>query len=303
MPSLRDIRRRIRSVKNTAQLTRALQLVAASRMRRAQQRALAARPYADAMRLLIGELASEGAAAGVVPHPLLAQREIDTVGVLLITPDRGLAGPLNTNIIRRGTELILEQENANLEVEVVTVGRKGQDFLARRGRKLLGTFTGIVDKPDYNEVVPIARVIMDGYLRGVMDRAYVVYPRFVSTLVQRPEAVQILPVAPALADASQAADGEARDRRPLDYIYEPDPISILESLLPRYVEVLIYQAVLETSASEQSARMVAMRNATENAKDLVRDLTLTYNKVRQAGITREVTEIASAAEAMAASAR
>jgi F-type H+-transporting ATPase subunit gamma len=281
-----------------SQITKAMEMVAASRMRRAQQRVLAARPYAEAMRSLIGELSIQGAAAGHDLHPLLAQRPIDTVGVLLMTPDRGLAGPLNTNIIRRGTEVILEQENAKLEVEIVTLGRKGQDFFLRRGRKLLGTFTGMVDRPNYDDMIPVARVIMDSYVAGVMDRAYIVYPRFVSTLVQRPEAVQLLPIAPATGGGAETGRTAAQE-----YIYEPDPTTILEALLPRYVEVQIYQALLETAASEQSARMVAMRNATENAKELAQTLTLTYNKVRQAGITREVNEIASAAEAMAASAR
>jgi F-type H+-transporting ATPase subunit gamma len=265
-------------------------------MRRAQQRVLAARPYAQAMQALIGELATQGEAAGAQLHPLLAQRPIDTVGVILITPDRGLAGPLNSHIIRRGTELILNEEKS-YAVEVITVGRRGQDFLARRGRTLLGTFVGLVDKPSYDDIIGVARVVMDSYQSGVMDRCYIVYPRFVSTLVQRPEVVQLLPIAkPA------EAEGDAK-RTTTEYIYEPDPQAILESLLPRYVEVQIYQALLEASASEQSARMVAMQNATENAKELAQTLTLTYNKVRQAGITREVTEIASAAEAMAAESR
>lgn len=297
MASLRDIRRRIRSVRNTAQLTRALQLVAASRMRRAQQQVLQARPYAETMSMLIGELAAQGQAAGADLHPLLAQRPVGTVGVVLVTPDRGLAGPLNTNVIRRGTELILSEEKQYGAVEVVTVGRKGQDFLARRGRSLLGTFTGVADKPSYDASIPIARVVMDGYARGAIDRCYLVFPRFVSTLVQRPEVVQLLPIVGA-----RPPEGEAHGAE-LEYIYEPDPRSILEALLPRYLEVQIYQALLETAASFNSAQMVAMRNATDNAKDLAQDLTLTYNKVRQAGITREVTEIASAAEAMAASAR
>jgi F-type H+-transporting ATPase subunit gamma len=281
-----------------SQITKAMEMVAASRMRRAQQRVLAARPYAEAMRSLIGELSVLGAASGEELHPLLAQRPIHTVGVLLMTPDRGLAGPLNANIIRRGLELIVEQENTNLQVQVVTVGRKGQDFFLRRGRKLLGTFTGIVDRPSYDDVIPVARVIMDSYVAGVMGRAYIVYPRFVSTLVQRPEAVQLLPIAASTGEVDTADRPAAQE-----YIYEPDPATILEALLPRYVEVQVYQALLETSASEQSARMVAMRNATENAKELAQTLTLTYNKVRQAGITREVTEIASAAEAMAATSR
>ncbi len=296
MPSLRDIRRRIRSVRNTAKITKAMELVAASRLRRAQMRVTAARPYADAMRQLIAELASLAAGGGQALHPLLSQRAIDTVGVLLVTPDRGLAGPLNTNVIRRGTEVILDVERDNLEVEIITVGRKGQDFLARRGRKLLGTFIGLTDRVTYDDVIPVARVIMDSYLSGVMDRAMLVYPRFVSTLSQRPEAVQLLPIT-----APELEPGQRAQR--LDYIFEPDPISILEELLPRYVEVQIYQAMLETAASFFSAQMVAMRNATENANDLVQSLSLTYNKVRQANITNQVTEIASAAEAMAAASR
>src|SRR6266567_4541104 len=295
MPSLRDIRRRIRSIRNTAKITKAMELVAASRLRRAQMRVTAARPYAEAMRALMAELGGRARSGGEALHPLLVQREVHNVGVLLVTPDRGLAGALNTNIIRRGTEVILENERGDgRTVQVVTVGRKGQDFLARRGRKLLGTFTGMVDRVRYDDVIPIARVIMDSFISGAIDRALLVYPRFISTLSQRPEVVQLLPITPP------ESSGQERARR-LDYIFEPDPQSILEQLLPRYVEVLIYQAVLETAASFFSAQMVAMRNAADNANDLVESLSLTYNKVRQANITREVTEIASAAEAMAAS--
>jgi F-type H+-transporting ATPase subunit gamma len=298
MPSLRDIRRRIRSVRNTAKITKAMELVAASRLRRAQMRVTAARPYADAMRALISELSSAAPGGVGALHPLLAQRNVEAVGVVIVTPDRGLAGALNTNIIRRGTEVIAEEER-NGRVEVVTVGRRGEAFLARRGRQLLGTFTGFIDKVEYDHVIPIARVVMDGYVNGQIDRAVLVYPRFVSTLSQRPEVIQLLPIQPP--EPTDEREREQRQRR-LDYIFEPDPVSILEQLLPRYVEVQIYQALIETAASFYSAQMVAMRNATENANDLVQSLSLTYNKVRQAGITREVTEIASAAEAMAASA-
>jgi F-type H+-transporting ATPase subunit gamma len=251
------------------------------------------------MRTLIGELAGQST-GGEALHPLLVERPTQRVGVVLVTPDRGLAGALNTNIIRRGSELILEQENIPHQVEVVTVGRRGQDFLLRRGRRLLGTFTGIADRASYDDVIPIARVVIDGYADGTIDRAYLVYPRFISTLVQRPEVVQLLPVAPPEGAGRDTAAGTQAQ---LEYIYEPDPRAILEALLPRYIEVLIYQALLETGASFFSSQMVAMRNATDNAKDLIESLTLTYNKVRQAGITREVTEIASAAEAMAASAK
>jgi len=276
-----------------------MELVAASRLRRAQQRVTAARPYAEAMRALMAELGGIAPSGGEALHPLLVQREVHNVGVLLVTPDRGLAGALNTNVIRRGTDVILENERSDGQtVQVVTVGRKGQDFLVRRGRTLLGTFTGIVDRVRYDDVIPIARVIMDSFVGGSIDRAVLVYPRFVSTLAQRPEVVQLLPI-----ERPRTEDQPQNEREHLDYIFEPDPQSILEQLLPRYIEVQIYQAILETAASFFSAQMVAMRNATDNANDLVSSLSLTYNKVRQANITREVTEIASAAEAMAAASR
>jgi F-type H+-transporting ATPase subunit gamma len=287
MASLRDIRRRIRSVRNTAQITKAMELVAASRMRRAQANVLAARPYSTAMRTLITQL---GAARrdGDVLHPLLRQRPVQAVGLVILTSDRGLAGALNTNVIRSGTEFLLRQEQP---VQLVTVGRKGQDFMVRRGRELRATFTALGDRPDYMAVAPIARVIMDDYERGQIAAAYIVYPRFVNTLSQRPQLDQLLPI---------AASGAEESRGPaVDYIYEPDPRAILDELLPRYVEVQIYQAVLETIASEQSARMVAMRSANDNANDLINSLTLSYNQARQAVITREVLEIAGAAEAMA----
>ncbi|HEX3243943.1 MAG TPA: ATP synthase F1 subunit gamma [Chloroflexota bacterium] len=291
MPSLRDIRRRIRSIKNTAQITKAMEMVAASRMRRAQQRVTSARPYSETMRSLIQELASSvGSSAGAELHPLLVQRPIDTVGIVLFTTNRGLCGGLNTNLLRRGSELMLEQTHP---IELMTVGRKGQDFMSRRGHKLLGTFTGISDSPSYDDIIPVARVILDSYNAGVMDRCYLVYPKFVNTLTQRPQVDQLLPLQPT----------SGAETKPLDYIFEPDPSAILEHLMPRFIEVQIYQALLETQASEQSARMIAMRNATDNATEIVDSLTLTYNKARQAAITREVTEIASAAEAMAASAR
>ena len=287
MPSLRDIRRRIRSVKNTAQITKAMELVAASRMRRAQQRVTQARPYSTAMRALIARL---GAARreGEALHPLLQHRPIQRVGLVMLTTDRGLCGALNTNVIRRGTEFLLSTEQ---DAELVTVGRKGQDFMVRRGRALRATFTALGDRPDYMAIVPIARIITEDFERGAIDAAYVLFPRFISTLTQRPQVDQLLPITPEAAETGAAGR--------VEYIYEPDPAGILDELLPRYVEVQIYQAVLETIASEQSARMIAMRNANDSAKELIDSLTLSYNKARQAAITREVTEIASAAEAMA----
>lgn len=289
MASLRDIRRRIRGIRSTAQITKAMELVAASRMRRAQQRVLAARPYADTMRTFIAELGAAAGGGGDLLHPLLEQREVDTVGIILITADRGLCGALNTNTIRRASELILEQTQ---DVELMTIGRKGQDFMARRQYKIFATVTGLGDRPAYDQVIPIARNVIESFMARRMDVCYLVYPQFVSTLTQRPVVHQILPI-----------ERSERIEKPIDYIFEPDPRSILEQLLPRYVEVLIYEAILEMAASEQSARMVAMRNANQNAQDLIKDLTLVYNKTRQAAITGEVLEIAAAAEFMAAANR
>jgi F-type H+-transporting ATPase subunit gamma len=301
MASLRDIRRRIRGIRSTAQITKAMEMVAASRMRRAQQRVLSARPYAEAMHAFISQL---GGYRGDAVHPLLVQRPVDTVGVITITSDRGLCGALNANTIRRAYDTVLnEGERKNLDVELLTIGRKGQDFMARyltgRGKKLLATFTNLGDRPSYDDVIPIARVIMDSYMAGVMDVCYIVYPKFVSTLVQRPEVIKLLPIE-ATADQASAADAAGKG---IDYIFEPDAESILDALLPRYVEVQIYQTIIEAIASEQSARMVAMRNANENAQELIRGLTLTYNKARQASITTEVLEIAAAANFMAQQAK
>jgi F-type H+-transporting ATPase subunit gamma len=243
------------------------------------------------MRAFIAELAAAGAGQGADQlHPLLEQRAVDTVGIILLTTDRGLCGALNTNTTRRASELILEQTET---VELLTIGRKGQDFMARRGYTIFATVVGLGDNPSYEQVIPIARNVMESFVARRMDICYLVYPEFVSTLTQRPKVQRILPIAP---------EGEAPAKR-VDYIFEPDPQSILEELLPRYVEVLIYEAILEMKASEQSARMVAMRNANQNAQDLIKDLTLLYNKTRQAAITREVTEIASAAEFMASANR
>jgi F-type H+-transporting ATPase subunit gamma len=289
MPSLRDIRRRIRGIRSTAQITKAMELVAASRMRRAQQRVVAARPYADTMRTFIAELGAAAGGGGEVLHPLLEQREVDTVGIVLITADRGLCGALNTNTIRRASELILEQTQT---VELMTIGRKGQDFMARRGYTIFASVTGIADRPSYDRVIPIARNIIESFMARRMDVCYLVFPQFVSTLSQRPIVRQILPI-----------ERSTTIEKPVDYIFEPDPRTILEQLLPRYVEVLLYEAILELGASFFSAQMVAMRNANQNAQDLIKDLTLVYNKTRQAAITREVTEIASAAEFMAAQSR
>lgn len=286
MPSLRTIRRRIRSVRSTSQITKAMEMVAASRMRRAQLLVLASRPYSDRLRAMIADLAVRPGLEGQA-QPLLQQRSVrNRIGLIVMTSDRGLCGALNSNVLRRATTEILDAGGME-STRIVTVGRKGQDFLLRRGARLQATFLRLAEKPDILAVQPIARIVMDEFVRGEIDAAFLVYPRFVNTLVQRVAVDQILPVVPATTSEPQ-----------LEYTFEPSPYEILGELLPRYVEVQIYQSLLETIASEHSARMMAMRNATENAKELIDSLTLSYNKARQASITKEIAEIAAGSGSM-----
>jgi F-type H+-transporting ATPase subunit gamma len=287
LPSPREIRRRIKSVKNTGQITKAMEMVAASRMRRAQSQVISARPYSDKMQSVLGHLAIISERAGGQLHPLLEQRPIKRVGLVLITADRGLCGGMNSNIIRAATQFILDEAGA--PVTVVAVGRKGRDFMVRHGRNLVAEFTGIPERPALIDTLPISKIIMDDYSTGGFDQVYLAYTKFVNTLTQKPVLRRLLP----LEDIR-----ESGVEIPIDYIYEPDAETVLSNLLPRYVEVQVYQAILESIASEQSARMVAMRNATDNAKDIVDSLTLSYNKARQASITREITEVAAAASAL-----
>jgi F-type H+-transporting ATPase subunit gamma len=279
MPSVRDLRRRIRSVQNTSKLTKAMEMVAAAKMRRAQQMVLATRPYATKMQDLLSHLAAMPAEDGTLP-PLLQRREIKKMALLLVTPDRGLCGALVTNMNRRAGRFMLD---AGKPVSVVTVGRKGRDFSVRTGRDLRATFTGLGERPSLLDTTPISRIIIDDFASGSVDAVYLGYTQFVNTAVQQPVVRQLLPVEPAPLPAASMAG----------YIYEPNAPLLMEQLLPRIVEMQVYQAVLENNASEQSARMVAMRNATDNANDLVRDLTLEANKLRQATITTELLDIIS----------
>jgi len=283
MPSQREIRRRISSVRNIKQITRAMQFVAASKLKRAQDATLQSRPYADKIDEVLADLA---AVLGAEDHPLLARRETGTRAIVLLTTDRGLAGSLNTNTIRYTAELITSGEN---EMRMVTVGRKGHASMRRARVPIAATFEGYGDRPSFSSVVPLARLLTDDYLAGTYSAIDLVYPRFVSTLVQRPYLDRLLPVEPA-SDADEGIPGN-------QFIFEPNADAVLRQLLPRYVATRVYQAVLELTASEQSARMVAMKNATENAQELIEDLTLTYNKVRQSNITREMIEIATGANA------
>ena len=293
MPSTREIRRRIRSVENTAKITNAVQLVAASKMRRAQLRAEAARPYAESMRGLLANLATaggDGEDTGPL-HPLLERREVRESAIILITPDRGLAGGLISNLQRHAGSLVLSPEQAG-GVSMIPVGRKGLDYFARFDVPFRGEFQRLGDYPSLDDTRPISQIAMDDYMSGAVDQVSLVFASFVSTVQQRPTTVPLLPVEAPTSDTGDAASE-------VEYIFEPSPQAVLDELLPRYVEMQVYQAVLESAASEQSARMVAMRNATDAANEMVGDLTLQYNKARQEQITSELLDIVGGVEAMA----
>lgn len=290
MATIRQLKRRITSVANTAKITNALQLVAASKMRRAQDRALEARPYSEKLRTVLAGL-STGADSGDGPaHPLLAVRPAKTVAVLHITPDRGLCGGLNANMNRSAGTFAAEREE---EVSIVAVGKKGRDFFVRARTNVIAEFTELGDYPSQLETAGISELIIEDYLNETVDRVYISFPHFVSTAVQRPVIRQLLPIEPPQMDSDEEAAAFRQS-----YLLEPSPEVLLGRLLPRFVEMQIYEAVLESAASEQSSRMVAMKNATDNAGDIQKDLTLTYNKLRQEQITNELLDIVGGAAAL-----
>ena len=282
MPSQRDIRRRITASRNIRQITRAMQFVAASKLRRAQESTLAARPYSELIDEILADLA---AVLGGDEHPLLSRREDGKRLIVLVTSDRGLAGPLNTNVVRFAAKEIVDDPG---ELEVVSVGRKGRDAMRRARVPIVAHFTGFGDRASFDDILPLARLISDEYEYGTYNQVDIIFTRFVSTLVQRADMVQLLPIKPST---------DTRGIPGAQFIFEPAPAAVLQELLPRYLGTRLYQAALESCASSFSSQMVAMKNATENADDLIDDLTLSYNKARQANITRELIEIASGARA------
>jgi F-type H+-transporting ATPase subunit gamma len=284
MANIRLIRRRIRGVQSIAKITRAMEMIATSKMRRAQEAGVAGRPYDEKIRQVISALAALSQAGGA-PHPLLQRRPVEKIAVVHITPDRGLCGGLNSNINRKTASFILEQ---GVPVTLITVGRKGNEFMRRVGREILAEFTRLGDRPSLMDTLPISRLVIDEYCSGQVDMVYLAYARYVTTMTQTPVLQQLLPVEPAEMPAMQN----------VEYIYEPDPEVVLGELLPRFVEMEVYHAILESIASEQSARMVAMRNATESAHELIEDLTLLYNKARQESITTELLDITGGAAAL-----
>ncbi|MFH1169279.1 MAG: ATP synthase F1 subunit gamma [Chloroflexota bacterium] len=283
MASTRIIRRRIRSIKNIAKITKAMEMIAASKMKKAQERGLAGRPYSEKISQVIADLAALPEVR--LQHPLLQQRPVGRIAVVHITPDRGLCGGLNGNINRRTGGFILEQQ---VPVTAIAVGRKGRDFMARAGIDIRAEFANLGDQPGFLDTLPISHIIIDDYNAGAIDQVYLSYARFINTTLQSPVLEQLLPVQPAQIPQAQN----------VDYIYEPSPQDVLGSLLPRFVEMQVYHAILESIASEQSARMVAMRSATDNANELIGDLTLEYNKARQESITDELLDIVGGVAAL-----
>jgi F-type H+-transporting ATPase subunit gamma len=276
-----------------------MQMVAASRMRRAQEQALASRPYAaKAWEILTHLVAQRGNIQQL--HPLLTQREtIKNVAIILITADKGLAGAYNGNVIR-ATIGYMNRENRQ-DAQLITVGRKGRDFMLRFGRQVIADFTDMPARPSTLDIAPITRIAIDGFLKEDFDEVYLAYTDFINTLVQEPTVRLLLPIRPGNIESKVMSEYLTEETTTMasDYIYEPSPEALLDTLLPRFTELQIYQAVLESRASEESARMVAMRNATNNANDLVSDLTLSYNRARQESITKEMLDIAGGAEALA----
>jgi F-type H+-transporting ATPase subunit gamma len=282
MPSMRDIKRRIKSVKSSQQITKAMKMVAAAKLRKAQESVLAARPFASKTREVLGRVVSTTAN---VNHPLMAVREVKSVCYLLVTADRGLCGGYNSNIIRKAAREIRDFNNLSM----IAVGRKGRDFFRKIGVNIVKDFIGLGESIRFVDAKIIADTVIEEYSNGVYDEVYLVYTEFVSALTQKPTTIRLLPLE-APVDASKAGGA--------NYIFEPEAEGILDTLLPRYVETMIYSALLESKASEQGARMTAMSSATDNAKEIIDKLTLSYNRARQAAITREISEIVGGAAAL-----
>jgi F-type H+-transporting ATPase subunit gamma len=286
MPGTKEIRTKIASVKSTQKITKAMQMVATSKMRRAQDRMKLARPYAQKIRTVIGHLTE---ANPDYRHPFLVSREPKAVGIIVVSTDRGLAGGLNANLFKQVLLQMREWQNKGAQVSLSIVGTKGIAFFRRLGTPVLGSVSGLGDRPHIKDLIGTIKVMLDAYRDGKIDRLYLANVRFVNTMTQQPSVTQLLPV--------DTADNAGLPEH-WDYIYEPDARAILEGLLMRYIESQVYQGVVENVASEMAARMVAMKAATDNAGKLIQDLQLVYNKARQAAITKELSEIVGGAAAV-----
>lgn len=284
MPSFQDLRRRIKSIKSTQQITKAMKAVSAAKMRKAQEAVLAARPYSKRIKGVLGRVA---VASSGVKHPLLAVREPKKVAYIIITADRGLCGGFNSNVIRRAAQ---EIKRTSAELNLVTVGRKSRDFFRRRGFNIAKQYVGLGENISYGTARDIASFVVDKYSAEEYDEVQLIYSQYINVMVQKPVMIKLLPAEPPAEE-----EGEAKK---VDYIFEPSAEAVLTELLPKYIENAIYQGLLESKAGEQSARMTAMDNATKNASEMIDKLTMTMNRARQAQITKEISEIVGGAAAL-----
>jgi F-type H+-transporting ATPase subunit gamma len=289
MAAGKEIRGKIKSVENTKKITKAMEMVAASKMRKAQDRMRHARPYAEKIRSLAANLAQ---ATPEYKHPFMVKNDsAKTAGFIVVTTDKGLCGGLNTNVLRAVTGKLKEQEAAGVKSEAVAIGNKGLGFLNRIGAKVVSQATQLGDQPHLEKLIGPVKVLLDAYAEGKLSAVYLCYTRFINTMKQEPVVQQLLPLSSESMEVDKGAHG-------WDYLYEPDAPSVINELLLRYTEALVYQAVAENMASEQSARMVAMKSATDNAGNVIAELKLVYNKTRQAAITKELSEIVAGAAAV-----
>ena len=292
MAAGKEIRGKIKSVENTKKITKAMEMVAASKMRKAQERMRSARPYSEKVRNIAANL---GKANPEYTHAFMKTNDVKAAGVIVVSTDKGLCGGLNTNVLRMVTQKLRELQGAGVNVQTVAIGNKGLGFLNRVGAQVVSHVTQLGDTPHLERLIGPVKVLLDQYAEGKLNAVYISYTKFINTMRQEPVMEQLLPLSAARMEAeTQASGGEPA----WDYIYEPDAPSVIDDLLLRYVEALVYQAVAENMASEQSARMVAMKSATDNAGNLIGELKLVYNKTRQAAITKELSEIVSGAAAV-----
>jgi F-type H+-transporting ATPase subunit gamma len=291
MPSSKEIRTKIKSVQNTRKITKAMEMVSASKMRKAQDRMRKARPYGEKIRNIAAQLAT---ANPEYKHPFLVHNDtVKAAGVIVVSTDKGLCGGMNTNVLRLVTNKLRELEKEGDSIIVSAIGNKGFSFLNRIGAKVVSHVIQLGDTPHLDKLIGPVKVQLDAFSRGEIDRVFLCYTRFVNTMKQEPVIEQLLPLSP---DRLQGTD--AKREYSWDYLYEPDPQAVLDDLLVRYIEAIVYQAVAENMASEQSARMVAMKAASDNAKEVIEELQLSYNKARQAAITKELSEIVAGAAAV-----
>jgi F-type H+-transporting ATPase subunit gamma len=293
MAAGKEIRGKIKSVENTKKITKAMEMVAASKMRKAQERMRSARPYSDKIRNLAANLSQ---ATPEYKHPFMVHNDdAKTAGFIVVTTDKGLCGGMNTNILRAVTNKLRELEGQGTKGEAVAIGNKGLGFLNRVGARVVSQVTQLGDKPHLEKMIGPVKVLLDAYAEGKLSAVYLCYTRFINTMKQEPVVQQLLPLSAESMTGDVSKDGAKHD---WDYLYEPDAVSVIDELLVRYTEALVYQAVAENMASEQSARMVAMKSATDNAGNVIAELKLVYNKTRQAAITKELSEIVAGAAAV-----